>query len=212
MKKIVSLLVMVLAVTMVAAAQDVTRYETYLGYVYMRANSATTVPAFSTNGGTGQFVVNANHWLGFVADLGAVHNGNISSTHIDTTVSNYLFGPRVTLRKSRISPFIQTLWGGAHAGNSIAVQAVPVVGQPIYLPGETPAANTAITLRQVASQTAFALTAGGGLDIKINKHASFRPVQLEYFLTRFQNYRTANDNNQNNIRYSAGINFTFGAQ
>ena len=61
-------------------------------------------------------------------------------------------------------------------------------------------------------QTAFAMTAGGGLDIKLNKHVSFRPIGLEYYLTRFQNLRSQDDNNQNNIRYTAGLNFTFGAQ
>jgi opacity protein-like surface antigen len=65
-------------------------------------------------------------------------------------------------------------------------------------------------LRATRSQTAFAMTAGGGLDIKLSKHVSFRPVQLEYFLTRLHDYRSAVDNNQNNLRYSAGFNFTFG--
>jgi opacity protein-like surface antigen len=213
MKKIFCVFVVVLAFALVAAAQEASRFETFVGYTYLRANSATTVPAFSANGGAGQFVVNANHWLGFVMDMGAVHNGNISDLHIDTTVVNYLFGPRLSVRYSRITPFIQTLWGGAHVGNSIAVKAIPVAGNPIYLPGEpTVPANSPITFRNVASQTAFSMTAGGGLDIKINKNVSFRPIQLEYYLTRFQNYRSANDNNQNNIRYMTGFNFTFGAQ
>jgi hypothetical protein len=54
------------------------------------------------------------------------------------------------------------------------------------------------------------MTAGGGLDIKITKHVNFRPIQLEYFLTRLQNLRSGNDNNQSNLRYSTGFNFTFG--
>jgi hypothetical protein len=54
------------------------------------------------------------------------------------------------------------------------------------------------------------MTAGGGVDIKIAKHVNFRPIQLEYFLTRLENLRSGNDNNQNNLRYSAGFNFTFG--
>jgi hypothetical protein len=48
------------------------------------------------------------------------------------------------------------------------------------------------------------------LDIKLSKSVSFRPIQLEYFLTLLQNFRSGTDNNQNNLRYSAGINFTFG--
>jgi hypothetical protein len=79
------------------------------------------------------------------------------------------------------------------------------VGEPI-VPGEP------ISARLVTSQTAFAMTAGGGLDIKLNKHVSFRPIGLDYYLTRFQNLRTLGDNNQNNLRYTAGFNFMFGAQ
>jgi outer membrane protein OmpA-like peptidoglycan-associated protein len=56
------------------------------------------------------------------------------------------------------------------------------------------------------------MTAGGGLDIKMSKHVSFRPIQVEYFLTRLENLRTFNDNSQNNLRYSAGLNFTFGGE
>jgi hypothetical protein len=56
------------------------------------------------------------------------------------------------------------------------------------------------------------MTAGGGLDIKINKHLSFRPIGLDYYMTRLQNLRTQDDNNQNNLRYTTGFNFTFGAQ
>jgi outer membrane protein OmpA-like peptidoglycan-associated protein len=56
------------------------------------------------------------------------------------------------------------------------------------------------------------MTAGGGLDIRISKHVSFRPIGVDYYLTRLQNLRTANDNNQNNIRYSGGFNFWFGGE
>ena len=53
---------------------------------------------------------------------------------------------------------------------------------------------------------------GGGLDIRINKHLSFRPIGLDYYMMRLQNLRTANDNNQHCIRYTTGFNFTFGAR
>jgi hypothetical protein len=198
-----------------ALADDNPRAELYFGYTYFRVNTASNVPAFSANGGNGQFAVDFNKWLGFVADIGAVHNGNIGSNHIDTTLTDYLFGPRVSLRFSRITPFFNILLGGMHASTSTAVSAIPVQpSQPIYLPGYPNGvpANTPVTLRAVASQTGFAFALGGGLDLKITKHVSFRPVELEWALTRLQNLRTANDNNQHNLRYMAGFNFTFGAQ
>src|SRR5262249_29906011 len=89
-----------------AAAQDTPRAETFLGYTYMRVNSASNVPAFSANGGSGQFVLNFGKWVGAVADLGAVHNGNVGGFHLDTTLTHFLFGPRIPLRIShRFTPY-----------------------------------------------------------------------------------------------------------
>src|SRR5437762_2516445 len=141
MKNGITVIAGVLLVSLAASAQDTPKMETFLGFTYLRANSASNVPAFSANGGGGQFAYNFNKWLGGVADMGAVHNGNI---------------------------------GG--------------------------------------SQTSFAMTTGGGLDIKLTKHMTLRPIGLDYYMTRLQNLRSQSDNNQHNLRYTTGINFTFGAQ
>jgi hypothetical protein len=218
MHKTIALPVLVaLSSMMAAAADDHPTFETFLGYTYMRANSATNVPAFSMNGAGGQAVYNFDKWVGFVMDVGAVHNGNIGNVHLDSTFTNYLFGPRVSFRSSRVTPYLNILFGGISAPTSVAVSAIPVPPiptQPIFLPGSpTPIPpNTPVTARAVASQTAFAMTVGGGLDIKLNKHLSFRPIGLDYMLTRLQNIRDLQDRNQNNLRYTAGFNFTFGAQ
>ena len=50
---------------------------------------------------------------------------------------------------------------------------------------------------------------GGGLDIPFHKHVSFRPVEIDYLLTRFDNPFTGHKN-QNNFRYATGLVFTFG--
>ncbi len=191
--------------------------ETFLGYSYVRFNSATNVPAFSANGGSAQFVYSFNKWIGAVADLGAVHNGNINSFGLDSTFANFLFGPRLALHKgSRLSPYVQVLWGGVYGTSSTRVELLlpPSASQPNFLPGQDDITNLnqAISARIITSQTAFAMTAGGGLDIKINKHMSLRPIGLDYYLTRLQNLRTAHDNNQDNLRYTTGVNFTFGAE
>jgi len=51
------------------------------------------------------------------------------------------------------------------------------------------------------------MTAGGGIDVKLSKHFSIRPVQAEYFLTKIPD---GLNNPQNNFRFSAGIVFRFG--
>ena len=218
MQKILALTILVALCSMMAfAADDHPRVETFFGYTYLRANSATDVPAFSMNGGTGQAAVNFNKWVGFLMEIGAVHNGNISDRHIDTTMIDYSFGPRISLRYSRITPFFNIMFGGWHVGTSTQVTAIPVPptpSQPIFLPGSpTPVPpNSPVSLRAVHSQTAFGMPVGGGLDIKISKLVSFRPIELEYILTRLQNPVDLEDKNQHHLRYMAGINFTFGAQ
>ncbi len=215
MKRSFTIVAVCLASATLGLAQDVPKAETFLGYTYTRFNSATNVPAFSANGGSGQFDYNFNKWLGFVADLGAVHNDSIGSAHLDDTFANFLFGPRVSLHYSRIRPYFQVLWGGVYGTASTQISAVLPAGptQPIYIPGmPTLAPGQPVTARLVAAQTAFAMTVGGGLDIKLSKHMSFRPIGLDYYMTRLQNLRTAGDNNQNNLRYTTGFNFTFGAQ
>jgi hypothetical protein len=168
-----------------AAAQYVPPMETFLGYTYVRFGATTNAPAFTSNGGSGQFAYNFSKWLSLVADLGAVHNSHIYNSHVDNTAMNFLFGPRLSVRYARLRPYFQVLFGGVYFTSGSSTQIM-------------------------GSQTAFAMTAGGGLDIPINKHLTFRPIGLDYFLTRLQNLRTLGDNSQNNLRYTTGLNFTFG--
>ena len=201
MKTIVIAISSVLLCNFTTIAEEKTpQMEAFLGYTFVRANSASKIPSFSANGGSGQFVYNFGSWFGAVADMGAVHNGNIHGINLDSTVANFLLGPRVSFREHRVTPYVQALFGGVYGTTSTAVPELGLIdGLPV-----------GYNLRATRQQTAFAMTAGGGLDIKINKHVSFRPVQLEYFLTRLHDFRSGTDNNQHNLRYSAGFNFTFG--
>ena len=216
MKNVVTAIVVVLAFAFVSAAQDVPKVEVFAGYSYVRANAALNNPSFSANGGSGQLVVNFNRWVGFVTDIGAVHNGNINEVNLDSTFINYMWGPRVSIRKnSRVTPFFHYLMGGVHAGTSkhVAVTIPDHPTNPIYYPGLGDVVQGGqVSLRASHSQTAFGFALGGGFDIKINKHVSFRPAQMEWFFTRLQHIRTLEDHNQQNFRYSAGLNFTIGAR
>jgi opacity protein-like surface antigen len=217
MKKSLFLFAEVLIFAMAAVApgyaQDTPKMETFLGYTYVRANSATDRPSFSANGGGGQFAYNFNVYLSAVADLGAVHNGDIGGQPIETTMTNFLFGPRLSMRFKNLRPYFQVLFGGVYMASSTQITGFVDPSQPVVLPGGSPTPGPQpISARVGAQQTAFAMTAGGGLDFKISKHVSFRPIGLDYYMTRLQNLRSAGDNSQNNLRYTAGFNFTFGAQ
>ena len=192
-----------------AAAQDIPTSEVFLGYNYVRFNSANNVSTFRSSGGSGEYSHNFNRGFSLVADIGAVHNGNHSGFQIDNTAVNFLAGPRFSFRKwSRVTPYVQTLFGGVYytASTHLEGAAQP---QPLIAPGIE---GRPITARLITSQTDFAMTAGGGLDITINRHMRFRPIGLDYYMTRLKSLRTLGDNNQDNLRYSTGLTFTFGGE
>jgi hypothetical protein len=180
------------------------KVELFQGYSYLRA-----VPQLAAgnrlvwlNGGSANLAYNFNRYLGIVADVGALTNSEVKFTgaytstvdvnNTNVNVLTYLFGPRLSYRKyNRITPFAQVLFGGAHA-NEVAL--TPCTVNCTLLP----------------SQNTLALTAGGGLDLKVHRHIAIRVIQAEYLMTRFQDYTTGTTSAQNDMRISAGIVFRFG--
>ena len=63
------------------------------------------------------------------------------------------------------------------------------------------------------NNNAFAMEFGGGLDIPITKTIQFRPVEVDYLYTHFgSNHIAGASASQNNFKYVAGVNFTFGGK
>jgi hypothetical protein len=116
----------------------------------------------------------------------------------------YNFGPRLNLRHGRITPFVETLFGASHVSRSFKVPGTAAT-----------VGSTTLAQRFVNDATAFSMQIGGGLDLPINRHLAFRPIKLDYYMTRFQplfieGLGNANRNrNQSNLLYSTGLNFRF---
>jgi hypothetical protein len=193
-----------------AFAQEYAKWEESADYTYARGNPANVGKPFSLNGGGGATVYNFNGFIGIKMDL----QGYGSTTH---TVSNfvavnpagvativnsasfqsnlftYMGGAQLRVPAHTFKPFAEFLFGGALTnfhGNLVTAAGATTV-------------NT--------SNNAFAMAVGGGLDISMNKRISIRPFQMDYLLTRFGIPLIPGGNhNQNNFRYSAGINLTFG--
>ena len=70
-------------------------------------------------------------------------------------LNTYMIGPQVSIPLGRISPFAHVLFGAAH-------ETAPTV-----------------------SATAFSYVFGGGLDLKLNRFASVRIVQVDLMVTGF---------------------------
>jgi hypothetical protein len=66
-----------------------------------------------------------------------------------------------------------------------------------------------IKIRIKRVQPFFEGLVGGGIDFELTSHLAIRPIEADYFLTRFINNLTTGHNNQNNFRYQAGLVFEF---
>jgi hypothetical protein len=168
------------------AQGEASRIELYGGYDYVRFNINTNVSGqppsqtFNGNGGGGELEYNVNNWVGVLGDVGGYWATNSARPGVAGAALPYLFGPRVIFRRGVITPFVQVLVGGVATSSGI---------------------------EQVGWQSHFAMTAGGGIDVRVSKHFSIRPVQAEYFLTKIPD---GLNNRQNNFRFGAGIVFRFG--
>jgi outer membrane immunogenic protein len=165
-----------------AAAQSGARVDVGIDYNYVRTNApAGDCGCFAMNGGSGWMAFDLSHALGIVGEIASQHASNVSSSGADLTLTSYLAGPRYTWGHAHhFAPFAQVLLGEAHASGSLA-------------PGSSGLAGSA---------NAFALTAGGGLDIGLTRHLALRAFEADYYLTRFDN---SADNHQNNLRLAAGV-------
>jgi outer membrane immunogenic protein len=179
MRKLFILFGFALLASSVAQAQETRGMEVSGQYQYIRIYPGQGAPSSSCQGAGGTFAVTMNNWLGLVGDVGGCKVTGLptgSSSH----EINYLFGPRLTYRThGRLTPYAQVLLGGERATAS-------VTGFPS------------------TSANAFAMTFGGGADVELTRHVSFRAIQFEYLYTHF------NGAKQNNLRIQSGLVYHFG--
>lgn len=167
-----------------AQAQERQVIDVGVSYSYVRDNPATTsFNSHSLNGASGSVVINFKSWLSGVADFGGYARYTPPALG-NSTVSTYLFGPRVSLtRYGRVTPFGQILVGVAHSGSRY--------------------------LTAGGSQTPFATAIGGGLDWRWTNHIRVRAAEVDYLLTHFSEVNNRNTQVQNNLRVSSGLVFRF---
>lgn len=193
-----------------AFAQEYAKFEIPGNYSYSSGNPANVLHHFALNGGGGGIVYNFNRFFGIKGDLQGY--GASTSTFTSVTVSpliagpavspsvsasgnlfTYMVGPQLRLPTHTIRPFGEFLFGGAHTN----------LYRNLY--------NAAGAVSTAVNNNSFAMAIGGGIDIRLSKHVSFRPFQMDYLLTSFKDSLVPGGNDhQNNWRYLAGINLTFG--
>lgn len=176
--------------TAVPSGKEASAHEPQLslGYVYQGSQGVGS-SWFGMNGGRADVMFPvARHW-GVVAEFSGVHTDSVGSSPAQAlTLFTYMAGPRFSFamhrghEAGRLTPFVQVLFGGTHATE-----------------GAFPSGTT---LKSTAD--AFAMSAGGGLQVGINRRTSVRLIQAEYLYTRLPNLL---DNYQNNYRIGAGVVF-----
>lgn len=180
------------------AQNDLASADGFFGFSVLRANSAQTILAHTSLGGVGTLGWNIDEHLGIEAEFGGYHNGFVDTYHDDTNSVTYLFGPRVSYgRLKRFDPYVHFLIGGIHTATS------SIVNQPVVNP--LIAQNTQ---RHTISQNGFSMAIGGGLDIRVTKYISFRPVQLDYVPAMLSNIGPdglSNNSFRNHFRFCVGI-------
>jgi outer membrane immunogenic protein len=156
--------------------------EVGLGYSYFHANAPPSgCGCFSLQGGYGSIAVNAVHGWSIVADLTAAHANNVNNTDQNITIFNYLVGPRYSYRSSiRFTPYVEALVGGAKEISNYSY---------------------------VQNANGFAVSAGGGLNMRLSRRLGWTVAEADYVYTRLPN---ASNNFQSDLRVSSGFFFRLG--
>ena len=178
----VGLLLGLLGSVLLKAQEEPSKFDLYGGYYYARFYVNANVPGIAPaatyigQGGGGQLGYNPKNWLGVVGDLSGFYATSAGNGAFAGAMFAYLLGPRVNFRHGKFTPFVQTLFGGVRTTDGIA--------------------------QSTGTENNFAMTAGGGIDFKVSRQVSVRPIQAEYFMTKIPD---GLNNRQNNLRIGAGV-------
>jgi len=186
MRKVLAIALLLLFCGVYTVAQDYPKAEVFGGVSFTHLDTeGATVPASAPAG------TSIKHWypdweaaaqynltklLGIKADFSGNYGkpANVPGvTGIPSAHSySFLFGPVVSARTGRFTPFAQALFGA----NRISLGSSTIKGLPPPFGG--------VISTTGYSETAFAMAFGGGLDVKISHHFAYRLGQFDYLFTK----------------------------
>lgn len=163
----------------------VPKYEIAGLFNYANLHPGDPFSPFDAYGGSGEFVWNPGRWIGLVEQAGGLsYNRTVNGAGAHGGVSTLLAGPRLNLRRfDYFVPFAEFLLGAGHAG-------VPMTGSE--------------------SQSAFAMVAGGGVDVALTRNVAWRFAEIDYLMTNFTGPSLGGKARQDNLRLGSGIVLRFG--
>ena len=185
MRKLVLVFMVLAFCAGVSGAQEtVPSFDVFGGYSYLNTQDIVPVLGIDASGHGWEAAAtgNVNNWFGLTGDISGHYSDFLG---VNVRDYNFLFGPTVSYRMPKLTPFGHTLFGFSRASVDLGVLA---------------------PLGFSATDTAFAMALGGGADWHFAEKWSVRVAQLDYLLTRFSG------NTQNNLRFSTGLVFRFGSK
>jgi len=139
------------------AQRDLPKVEVFGGFSYLPAGGED-FPRENSYGFQFSACGNVNRWFGVVADVGGQYKKvtdlgpGFPGVTANTSVYEYMAGPRFSLRRDRYTAFFHGLAGGAKGDSGIAG----------------------------FSDSSFAFGVGGGLDVHLGDRISVRAIQMDY--------------------------------
>jgi opacity protein-like surface antigen len=161
MRKFLLLISVMCLLPLAAQAQETPKVEVFGGYSYLRSYAGGE--SAGANGWNASVTVKAKKWLGLVSDFSGYYNSyDVRDAGVNLRISghvhSFLFGPRVSVRAGKATPFAHALFGGAH--------------------------DSARWSGGAFRDNAFGMALGGGLDLKVTDRVAVRVVQADYYMTR----------------------------
>ena len=167
-----------------APGRLVPRFEVAAGYSYALFDPGSPFDTFSNHGANGSFTYNPSRYFGITVELsGYTFDRNINGTNLNGGWTNLMIGPRLNLRRDYFVPFVEFLVGDSHSG---------------------------LPLNGLRTADAFALAAGGGVDVVLNKYVAWRFMQVDYLMTSFSGPNVGGNARQDTFRIGTGIVLRFG--
>lgn len=171
-------------------AKIVPRFEVAGMYDYINFAPGSPFANSNSHGGSGSLTYNASRWLGLTGEVGGYSTERnlfpLTGTNnsVRTGFLSYLFGPRLNLRKfDYFVPFAEFLVGGVRGSSQMT---------------------------GASQQNAFALAAGGGVDMVLTKNLAWRVAELDYFMTTLSGPALGAAGRQDSFRAGTGLVVRFG--
>jgi hypothetical protein len=151
MRKLIAVAVVVLMVSALGLAGEKPAPEVFGGYQFTSTDGGGHASGW--NGAANMYIT---RWFGATGDFSGVYSSG-------SNLYTYTFGPVVSKRKGKFSPYAHALFGGAHAGAS---GYTGVGGMAMYF--------------------------GGGVDFGTHKLA-LRAVNVDWMMLRFNGFSDKNN-------------------